>query len=307
MRASEECVTSNASAERPAPAFIVSFDLEDWHQLVARRVGASSGREPNLAFERATNVILDLLDEFEAKATFFVLGACAQAYPAVVSEVAARGHEIACHGFAHELVYRQSPAAFREDVRASLELIEELTDRRPIGYRAPAFSITRATTWAYDVLADLGFVYDSSQYDSPRIAERIRPIPDRAYRLSLRSGRELWEFPIAVWRVGGFPVPVGGGGYWRMFPEPLLLHALREVARVGTPPVLYFHPYECDPEPLRAELPPSASAEQRARAACRGLYRNFGRGRTVPQLRRLAREFRLVTYEQSLEEMSHAC
>ena len=186
------------------------------------------------------------------------------------------------------------------DLEESIALIGELGGRRPLGYRAPAFSINRDTPWAYEILAELGFLYDSSQYDSPRIPRRIEGIPRDAYRLRLGSGRELWEFPIAVWRTRGRVLPIGGGGYWRAFPNRLLLRALHDVARSSAFPCLYFHPYEFDPEPLHAGLARPATAKQRLKAAQRSLYRNPGRRRTPGQLARVAREFSLVTYESAL-------
>lgn len=285
------------SATTPFDGFVLSFDLEDWNQLVRRSAGADNWDVPHPSFERQVAVILDLLDELGVKATFFVLGMCAKNYPALVSDLASRGHEIASHGNAHARVHTQSPDEFRRDLETSIRLIEDLCGRRPVGYRAPAFSINRDTLWAYEILAELGFRYDSSQHDSPRIPRRIEGIPDDAYRLRLESGRELWEFPIAVWRAGNRALPIGGGGYWRAFPNRVLLHALHRVKQSSAYPVLYFHPYEFDPSRLRAEMPRSAAPKQRLKAASRGLYRNPGRNRTVGQLGRVAREFPLVTYE----------
>jgi polysaccharide deacetylase family protein (PEP-CTERM system associated) len=245
-------------------------------------------------------VVLDFLDRIDVRATFFVLGMCARHYPALVSELAERGHEIGSHGTAHSRVYAQSRDEFRRDLEESVTLLEGLTGRRPAGYRAPAFSINRDTLWAYDVLAELGFRYDSSQHDSPRIPRRIEAIPGDAYRLRLESGAELWEFPITVARVRGRTVPIGGGGYWRVFPDSLLLRSLHAAKRESAYPVLYFHPYEFDPETLRAGLPRTAAPKQRLKAASRSLYRNPGRRRTIGQLARVAREFPLVTYESLL-------
>jgi polysaccharide deacetylase family protein (PEP-CTERM system associated) len=280
--------------------FLLSFDLEDWQQLVRRSVSAAGWDEPHPSFERQAGVVLDLLDELGVKATFFVLGMCARNYPAIVAEVAARGHELASHGTGHGRVHAQTPDEFRRDLEASIATIGELGGRRPVGYRAPAFSINRDTPWAYEILAELGFRYDSSQYDSPRIPRRIEGIPADPYRLRLASGLELWEFPIAVWRTRGRVLPIGGGGYWRAFPDRLLLHALHDVQRSTAFPVLYFHPYEFDPMPLRAELRRPATAKQRLKVAQRSLYRNPGRRRTPGQLAKVAREFSLATYESVL-------
>ena len=112
-------------------------------------------------------------------------------------------------------------------------LIGEIVGRVPVRYRAPAFSINRSVLWAYDVLAELGFRYDSSQYDSPRIPNRIRPVPRFPYLLELPSGHSLWELPIATRRVAGRPFPVGGGSYWRLLPRVALVRALRTLAAEG--------------------------------------------------------------------------
>jgi polysaccharide deacetylase family protein (PEP-CTERM system associated) len=239
-----------------------------------------------------------------ASATFFVLGATAIHYPHAIRAIADRGHEVACHGFWHDRVFAQTEADFREDVEACAVLLEELTGRRPRGYRAPAFSITSSTAWAYEVLADLGFEYDSSQYDSPRVRGRHRAIPEAPYRLRLPSGRELWELPIATWRRGERVMPIGGGSYWRLLPAAILKRALRGASREGAPPMLYFHPYECDPRPLRAGVPPSAGPKARAMALAWHLWFNPGRSRIVPRLERLAKDFRLVGFEEVREEIS---
>jgi polysaccharide deacetylase family protein (PEP-CTERM system associated) len=252
--------------------FVLSFDLEDWHQLVRRGAGAHDWDAPHPAFERQVRVVLDFLDGIEVKATFFVLGMCARNYPGLVSELAERGHEVASHGTAHARVYTQTRDELRRDLEESVALLEELTGRRPTGYRAPAFSINRDTLWAYDVLAELGFRYDSSQYDSPRVPDRLGDIPQEPYRLG-----ELWELPVT-----------GGGSYWRVLP-PRKLHELA---------VLYFHPYEFGP-PLRPELPAGASAKQRLSAAKIVAWRNFRRDAVEQRLRQVARAHRLVSYHQA--------
>jgi len=282
---------------------LLSFDFEDWHQLVHRGLGCADWDSRGPALERQAAAIFELLEELGAKATFFVLGMTAQRYPDLVREIAAKGHELACHGFAHRRVPTQSRDELRRDVERCAELLEELGGRRPLGYRAPAFSITRETPWAYDVLAELGFRYDSSQYDSARIPRRIRPVPATPYRLELSSGREIWEFPITVWRVRGRSIPIGGGAYWQVLPAALLRRALREVADESAYPVLYFHPYELDPQPLRAALPEDPTTRQRLLAAWKSVQRNPGRRRVVDRIRAIAREFPLVSYEEAHGEV----
>jgi polysaccharide deacetylase family protein (PEP-CTERM system associated) len=238
--------------------------------------------------------MLDLLDELDATATFFLLGMAVANYPELAREIVARGHEAASHGFAHARVSEQSRREFEADVRRSIEMIEQTTARRPVAYRAPAFSITRRTPWAYEVLSELGFHCDSSQYDSPRIAERIGAIPDAPFRLRLGNGAEIWEFPVATWG----PVPIGGGSYWRLVPAPLIRRGLDDFR------VLYFHPYEFAPAPLRADLPASPTARQRAIAAGRSAWRNAGRGLVAKRLRQVAREYRLVSYDQAYDDVA---
>jgi Polysaccharide deacetylase/Domain of unknown function (DUF3473) len=211
-----------------------------------------------------------------------------------VAEVAARGHDAASHGYAHERVYSQTREAFRTDVERSIEVIQRTAGRRPIVYRAPAFSINRKTPWAYDVLAELGFAVDSSQYDSPRIPDRIGAIPDRPYRLRTQAGHQLWEYPIATWG----PIPIGGGSYWRFVPAGAIRRGLREFD------VLYFHPYEFAHEPLRPELPPSPAPRARLIAASRSLWRNTGRGLVARRLREVAQTHRLVSYDQARDDVA---
>src|SRR5215204_632201 len=274
---------------------LLSFDFEDWHQLVHRALGRKDWDKRGHALERQTAAILDLLDELDARATFFVLGMTAERYPDLVQSIPAKGHELACHGYAHRRVPTQSRDEFRDDVERCAALLEELSGRRPLGYRAPAFSISRDTPWAYDVLAELGFRYDSSQHDNRRIPNRIEPASAAPYRIELSSGRTLWELPTPSMR----GVPVGGGAYWRLIPAPVIVRAL---ARVPWP-VLYFHPYEFDPLPLRAELPDGLGAKQRLYGASRRALRNPGRGLIASRLRKVAEQFRLTSFEEALDQI----
>src|SRR5947209_6079914 len=145
---------------------LLSIDFEDWHQLVRRRVGVSGWQEPGPALARQTDRLLSLLDEFSLRATFFILGMAARAHPELVQRIVAGGHEIACHGDAHVLVSTQSREQFTADLTRARNTIQDLTGGQPIGYRAPAFSITAASPWAYDVLAEQGFSYDASQHET---------------------------------------------------------------------------------------------------------------------------------------------
>jgi len=271
---------------------LLSVDFEDWHQLVRRRVGAPDPEHPGPALERQTEALLGLLEEIGARATFFVLGMTARAHPGLLARIVATGHEIACHGDQHVPVHSQSPNSFAADLQRSSETIQELTGRRPVGYRAPAFSITRESAWAYDVLMAQGFAYDSSQHDSPRLRRRIREGGSEPHAMELAGGR-LWEFPIAVWSSRAGPVPVGGASYWALLPTPAILHGL---AQAGALAGLYLHPQELDPRFLRAELPSTARFGQRARGAYRAGQRNLARWRTADVLRAIASRHELIPY-----------
>jgi polysaccharide deacetylase family protein (PEP-CTERM system associated) len=271
---------------------LLSIDFEDWHQLVHRRLGRSDWDRRGPALERQTQTVLDLLDELGAKATFFVLGMTAARYPDLVRDVVARGHELASHGHAHERVYDLERDGFRADLERGLEAVEAAGGVRPTGYRAPAFSITRDAPWAYEVLAELGFEYDSSQYDSPRIPRRLESIPRTPYRLRTESGSELWELPVASARI-----PVGGGAYWRVLPTALIARTLRGLIAEGAVPALYFHPYEFDPEPLRADGGGAA-------ARLRGLRRNVARGSVASRLRKIAADFPLLPYGTAVKDLA---
>jgi polysaccharide deacetylase family protein (PEP-CTERM system associated) len=276
------------------PRLLLSIDLEDWHQLVHRRLGLEDWDRPYPQFESHVRALLEVLDELDALATFFLLGMTVANHRELVGEIVSRGHDAASHGYAHARVPGQGRQQFRSDLERSIETIESATGRVPVAYRAPAFSITRATPWAYDVLAELGFRCDSSQYDSPRIADRLRGIPDAPYRLQLQNGSELWEFPVAT----RGPLPVGGGSYWRILPAATIARGLREFS------VLYFHPYEFAREPLRASLPPSPSVRQRLVAGTRSAWRNSGRALVAKRLRTIARSYRLVSYDQAYDDIA---
>ncbi len=280
---------------------LLSVDFEDWHQLVRRRVGDEDWERAGPALTRQTHTLLALLDELGVRATFFVLGLAARAYPELIEAIGAGGHEIACHGDQHRPVHTQSPEQFAADLRAARATIEELTGKAPCGYRAPAFSITAAARWAYDVLAAEGFAYDSSQHDSPRIRGRVLADSDAPHLLSLAQGRGLWEFPLAVWRAGRARVPVGGASYWALLPTRTVVRGL-----AGAPAMagLYLHPHEFDPQPLRAGLSAGVSASTRGRARGRAAQRNLARRRAARVLRAIAGCHQLITYGEAHAQLS---
>ena len=280
--------------------FVLTFDFEDWHQLVHRRIGRSDWRAGSAEFEQHVSAVLALLDELGVHATFFVAGVTADRHPAALEAVVAAGHEVGCHGYEHRRAYRQTPDVFRDDVVRCVDVVERICGVTPVGYRAPWFSITRDSLWAHDILRELGFRYDSSLYDSPRIPNRIQPIPAGPFRIGGNGGEELLEFPVAVWKLGRTVLPVGGGAYWRALPSVALWRGLESIARSSTAPVLYFHPYEFATAPLRVVLPANATPRERARETWRRVNKNARRGLIAARVREAADRFRLVPFRELL-------
>ena len=304
--------TSAATGEitQNPQTLLLSVDFEDWHQLVRRRVGAPDWQHAGPALERQINVLLALLDDLGVRATFFILGMSARAHPDLVQAIAARGHEIGSHGDAHRPVHGQTPSEFAADLRAARATIEQLTGRTPLGYRAPAFSVTRQSPWAFDVLADEGLAYDASQHDSPRIRNRLGESSSSPHPLQLAGGGTLWEFPVAVWHPGrGWPdapdrrvrVPVGGASYWGLLPTAVVLRGLE---RAGPLAGLYLHPHELDPEPLRAHLGAGATVSQRVHARARAAQRNVARRRAAEVLCAIADRHCLIPYGEAYAQLA---
>jgi polysaccharide deacetylase family protein (PEP-CTERM system associated) len=293
-------ITEPPSSIDQRQTLLLSIDFEDWHQLVRRRVGVPGWEHPGPALRRQTDAVLGLLEQLRIRATFFVLGMAARAHPELLGEIVSAGHELGSHGDAHQPVHAQAPEAFAADLRAARETIEGLTGRRPVGYRAPAFSITRDSPWAYDVLASEGFAYDASEHDSPRIRDRLVSQATGPHPLSTASGT-LWELPVAVWRRGRARVPVGGASYWGLMPTPTVLRALHGAGEMAG---LYLHPYELDPEPLDPLLPADVAPAQQLHARLRAAQRNAARRRAPGLLRAIAGRYRLITYGEAYAQLS---
>ena len=213
------------------------------------------------------------------------------------------GHDLACHGYDHRRVPTQSRDEFKRTSNAAPSSSSSSPASGPVGYRAPAFSITRETPWAYEVLAELGFRYDSSQYDSPRIPQRIRDVPRTPVPARARRGTR--DLGVPGHRLAG-PRPLGPDGRRRLLaalPTSVLRRALSEVTAENSYPVLYFHPYELDPQPLRATLPESPTPKQRALAAWKSVQRNPGRRLVADRIRAIARDYTLTSYEEAHGEV----
>jgi polysaccharide deacetylase family protein (PEP-CTERM system associated) len=194
-----------------------------------------------------TRRVLELLDRFGVKATFFVLGWVARRHPEIVREIHRCGHEIGSHGFWHRLIYRQSPEDFRKDLCESRRVLEDIIDEEVIAYRAPSFSITSQSRWAIDILVQEGFRIDSSVYPIRHDRYGMPGASREVHRITSPSGT-ICEFPPSVAKLAGFRVPVGGGGYFRLYPLPWTCRLLQQINNIeGWPFLIFIHPWEVDP------------------------------------------------------------
>jgi polysaccharide deacetylase family protein (PEP-CTERM system associated) len=227
---------------------VISIDVEDWPQSTWDRKLPITDR----AAEN-TRCVLRLLRETEVRATMFVLGKFAERFPHVIREIQADGHEVACHGYGHLEIARQSPDEFLADICHSKDLLEQITGEKVKGYRAPDFSIMRNTLWAFDVLVEAGFEYDSSVMPVKHPRYGIADWPVVPVRVNLGGGKSILEAPLATYRALGRNWPVGGGGYHRLLPGFAIRYFARQVMH-AVPFVFYCHPYEFDVQELK-EIP----------------------------------------------------
>ncbi|HLY53811.1 MAG TPA: XrtA system polysaccharide deacetylase [Steroidobacteraceae bacterium] len=241
--------------DRQINAFTV--DVEDYYQVaaLATAIPRESWPTRESRVEANTERLLGLLAGRGVRGTFFILGCVAERSPALVRRIAAAGHEVACHGFSHQLIYRQQPEEFREETIRAKRFLEDLIGEAVFGYRAASFSVTRESLWALDTLIDAGFRYDSSIF--PIRHDRYglpgaRPDP---HILEAPSGRTLVEFPMSAARFLGVHVPVSGGGYFRILPYWVTRAGLRQINRRRRLPfTFYLHPWELDPGQPRFEV-----------------------------------------------------
>jgi polysaccharide deacetylase family protein (PEP-CTERM system associated) len=287
-------VTTHADGAGPRPPITnaMSVDVEDYFHvsvfdgLIPRdRWGQMESR-----VVANTERLLALFAEFDVRATFFVLGWVGERHPQLVQRIAAGGHEVASHGYAHRLIYDQTPAAFRADVRRAKAILEEAGGRQVVGYRAPSYSITSRSLWALDILVEEGYGYDSSIFPIRHDRYGI-PVSERQPYVIRRNGGVLVEVPGSTTRVGPLNLPVAGGGYFRLLPYQWTAWGIGRVNRLeGRPAVFYLHPWEIDPEQPRLE----AGRLGRFRH-----YRNLER--TADRLRQLLTDFRFGPVEEIVQ------
>lgn len=229
------------------PLCSLTVDVEDWYQSCVDLKAPISERVVHNVHRT-----LALLDEAGVKATFFVQGQVAQAYPGLIVAIAAEGHEIQSHGYSHRSLRAMNRAELREELRAAKESVEDACGVRVTAFRAPDFSILASNLWALEVLAEMGFTVDSSIFPQRTRRYGIAGWDPSPRRVRLPGGTTILEAPVAVWPVRGCRLPVAGGGYWRLLPGALLERGISSVLASGRPAILYCHPYEFSPDELDA-------------------------------------------------------
>jgi polysaccharide deacetylase family protein (PEP-CTERM system associated) len=280
MSAMVNALTFDVEEYFHAEAFAGVVRPEDWVTLESRVVGT-------------TERLLEILSETATAATFFVLGWVAERHPELVRAIHVRGHEVACHGYGHQMITRLSRPQFADDIRRAKATVEDAAGAAVIGYRAPTFSVVRETLWSLEVLAEAGFRYDSSIF--PVVHDRYG-IPDAVrfpHRRAAGDGLVIAEFPLSTIGRRRWRFPVAGGGYFRLWPYAVTRWALRHLNRQeGQPAIVYLHPWEIDPGQPR--LPVGRLAHFRHSVNTRT---------TESKLRRLLREFRFAPVRDVLSEV----
>jgi polysaccharide deacetylase family protein (PEP-CTERM system associated) len=277
------------------PRVCFTFDVEEHHRIEAA-AGLVCPTDLQVEYARRmedrTRWLLDTLAEFNARATFFIVGQIAATHPALIADIAAPGHEVACHGWDHRRVHHSTPELFRDDLRRAKDSLEQAGGQAVVGFRAPTFSITRETAWAIDVLVEEGFRYDSSIFPVRHDRYGVPDAPRVPFHVQGHT-RAILELPPATWRVAGLNLPAAGGGYFRLFPLAILRAAVRQASRAArAAPVLYFHPWEFDPEQPR--LPLSRAAR----------FRTYvGIGRTERRLKRLLSQYHSRPMIEAVNEL----
>jgi len=244
----------------------LTIDVEDYFHVSAFESISPpvTWDERECRVERNTEVILGILDEYKVKATFFVLGWVAGRYPRLVPQIARQGHEVASHGYLHQRVTLQDRKTFRQDIRRGKALLEDQIGAAVLGYRAPSYSITRQTDWAFDELVEAGFQYDASIFpmkhdfygipDWPRFSGyAVKKGQHWIFSQSPQDGgKAIREIPITTLRLWQKNLPIAGGGYFRLLPYSITRWGLQHINQKEQQPfVFYLHPWEIDPEQPR--------------------------------------------------------
>ncbi|MDX2507510.1 MAG: DUF3473 domain-containing protein [Gammaproteobacteria bacterium] len=272
----------------------LTVDVEDYFHVsaFANSINRKDWDNQPLRVEKNTQRLMDLFDEAQVKATFFVLGWVADRNRGLIKEIAQRGHEVASHGYSHQLVYKQSQQVFREETIRSKLLLEDIVQAPVRGYRAASYSITKDSLWALDILAEAGFDYDSSIFPVRHDRYGIPGAVEIPHVLKTPKGHSLVEFPLSTAKIFKYKLPVAGGGYFRLYPYALTRAGLRQVNSRQQPFIFYLHPWEIDPDQPKVE------------AGWFSRFRHYNNlDKCEPRLQRLMKDFQFDTAWQVLNSL----
>ena len=236
---------------------VFTIDTEDWFHANFEDSLFSNTANMQSTVEENVDRYLEIFSENNVKATFFVLGFIVEQHPDLIRKIASQGHEIASHGYAHQLVYKQSPQEFRQDVYKSKILLEDLIGQSIIGYRAPSWSITEQSLWALDILDEMGFEYNSAIFPTKNFLYRIPYAPRFLHDTSVYGKRNLkmLVIPPSTRRFGSYNIPFSGGAYFRLMPAWLIKRFTDDInAKEKEPVIFYLHPREIDPKQPKLKL-----------------------------------------------------
>lgn len=228
----------------------LTIDVEEWYQTILfNRDGDNKSEITNLP--KNVHEILLLLDKYDAKATFFIVGVVAEKYPDVVKMIAEHGHEIASHGYFHRIVYKVPKQSFIDDVSRSLDILKRTTQKEILGYRAPTWSITRNSRWAIEVIKSLGLRYDSSIY--PVNVNLLKSLQLKRFPYKIKD--DFIEFPPSTFTLLGYNFPFAGGTFLRFFSFNFIKNKITEINKMGYPAMVYFHSWEFSDEVPKLNIP----------------------------------------------------
>lgn len=270
---------------------ILTFDIEDWYHFLEHQPVDHPSKWGGFENRVESGIyrILDLLEEYKLQATFFVIGWVAKQNPDIIKEISRRGFEVGLHSYAHQLVFNQSWKDFREDLSENIKVIEDVTGKHPVSYRAPGFSIMKSSVWAFEILAEMGIENDSSIFPTKRNHGGYRRFPYKEPCIIETSGSKIREFPINTYSLLGETIVFSGGGYFRLIPYPLIKYFTRNSPYIMS----YIHPSDMDKQkPQMASLP-----------WIRKFRAYYGINDCEPKLRQWLTDFRFIDMQTAIGEI----
>lgn len=236
---------------------IFTIDTEDWYHANFEEGLFENKTDIVSTVEKNVDRYLELFDQYNVKATFFCLGFVVEQHPDMIRKISKMGHEIASHGYGHQLVYNQTKEQYREDIIKSKVLLEDVTGKRVVGYRAPSWSITEKSLWALDILAEEGFLYSSSIFPTKNFLYGIPYAPRFVHDCKIygKDDLSLINLPPSTKKIGSATIPFSGGAYFRLLPAWMIDRFTKSInEKEGKPVIFYLHPREIDREQPRLKL-----------------------------------------------------